>query len=372
MLVLADPEDTFRIVLVVHHEIMPVCRQYMEGECRYDPCRFVHDDTLCYDHWKHGVCSAAACSMSHPDSVRTPRDNRKANGATSRRLETDPSTKGATQPKDQSSVSRGKSSQNAQRPDRGPRSNRRAGQRTVDEYDADSSNEPVAMPRGKGMSKLPMPKVNTENFEPSHEPCTMRVVIDLSSTRLSVKLAVRDVLCAPCIFNRPGDASFYDELVKEIQSCGVHEDRLLKSWHGDSHWIADDTTGWKKNCPTFNEVVSRLKTFFSMDVKATRFNWYKDTSEWKPYHFDAAAVKPDKARTQNFTVGVSFGATRDAAFECAKTKTTVCFPQPNGYVYCFSRDTNILWRHGILQETTVRSEGRISIILWGWVDQEEC
>ena len=25
-----------------------------------------------------------------------------------------------------------------------------------------------------------------------------------------------------------------------------------------------------------------------------RFNWYRDSSEWKPFHHDAAAVKEDK------------------------------------------------------------------------------
>jgi len=47
---------------------------------------------------------------------------------------------------------------------------------------------------------------------------------------------------------------------------------------------------------------------------------YRDSSEWKPFHHDAAAVKADKAQTQNFTVAVSFGMERDAAFEHAKTK----------------------------------------------------
>ena len=31
-----------------------------------------------------------------------------------------------------------------------------------------------------------------------------------------------------------------------------------------------------------------------MDVQATRLNWYRDSSEWKPFHHDAAALKPDK------------------------------------------------------------------------------
>ena len=107
-----------------------------------------------------------------------------------------------------------------------------------------------------------------------------------------------------------------------------------------------------------------------MNVQATRLNWYKDTDDWKPFHHDAAAMKPDKARTQNMTVAVSFGAERDAAFEHAKTKTVISMPQPNGTVYTFGRDVNILWRHGIPQvhPDNYRDEGRISIICWGWMD----
>ena len=41
-------------------------------------------------------------------------------------------------------------------------------------------------------------------------------------------------------------------------------------------------------------VLEKIVDFFKMDVKATRFNWYRDSNDWKPYHHDAAAVKPDK------------------------------------------------------------------------------
>ena len=34
-----------------------------------------------------------------------------------------------------------------------------------------------------------------------------------------------------------------------------------------------------------------MTEYFKMDVKATRFNWYRNSSEWKPFHHDAAAVK---------------------------------------------------------------------------------
>merc|ERR1719187_1092198 len=116
-----------------------------------------------------------------------------------------------------------------------------------------------------------------------------------------------------------------------------------------THVIADDKANWKRNCPTFSMVIDKMAEYFNMDVKATRFNWYRDSSEWKPFHHDAAAVKPHMARTQNFTCAVSFGAERDAAFEHAETKTVVSMPQANGMVYTFGQDVNIRWRHGILQ-----------------------
>ena len=43
-----------------------------------------------------------------------------------------------------------------------------------------------------------------------------------------------------------------------------------------------------------------MAAYFDMDVNATRLNWYRDSSEWKPFHNDAAAMKEIFARTQNF------------------------------------------------------------------------
>ena len=72
--------------------------------------------------------------------------------------------------------------------------------------------------------------------------------------------------------------------------------QLFKLWHGDTHIIADDKKGWKEKCPTFNMIIDKIKDFFNMDIQATRFNWYKDSEQWKPFHHDAAAIKPDKAK----------------------------------------------------------------------------
>jgi len=222
--------------------------------------------------------------------------------------------------------------------------------------------------------KLSRPKKNTENFNPCHEAPPMRVVVATPGlAKYDRQSTTRDVIIVSDLFGDPGDMTIYNKLLHEIQTSGVPEQQLWKLWHGDSHVIADDKRNWKEVCPTFSYVVERLRNYFDMDIKATRFNWYRNTSEWKPFHHDAAAMKPDKARTQNFTVAVSFGCERDAAFEHAETKTVVAMPQPNGTIYTFGRDVNIIWRHGILQvpPEQQREDGRISIIAWGWVPQTE-
>lgn len=219
-----------------------------------------------------------------------------------------------------------------------------------------------------------MPKRNTVNFEPSHEPTQMRIIVaDPGLKKYNRTYQTRDVVLVNDIFCSPDDLSIYQRLLKEIEECGVDSQKLWQLWHGDSHLIADDSRAWKEKCPTFSWIVEKMASYFGMEVKATRMNWYRDSKEWKPFHFDAAAMKEKYAATQNFTLAVSFGAEREAAFEHDKTKTIISMPQPNGAVYTFGRDVNIIWRHGILQVPPERysDAGRISIIAWGWVDMQE-
>lgn len=220
----------------------------------------------------------------------------------------------------------------------------------------------------QGMVRSGQKVKNTECFEPLARPVDMRITYDLGTKRLGTPMTSRDVLLVPNLFADFAPGELYAKLQEEISGCGVEGDKLLKLWHGDSHYIADDHTAWKQQAPVFHMIVERIRDFFGMDMQATRFNWYQDTSQWKPFHHDAAAIKAKQAATQNFTVGVSFGATRDVAFEEVKSKTVISMPQPDGCIYAFAKDTNILWKHGILKESEIRPEGRISIICWGWVD----
>ena len=124
----------------------------------------------------------------------------------------------------------------------------------------------------------------------------MRVVVSTGLKKSNVKLTTRDIVLVSHLFNDMPDV--YDNILKEIHESVKNEDKLWKSWHNDSHFIADDKAeNWKEKSKTFTAVIKKIRDYFGMDIKATRLNWYKDQSEWKPFHHDAAAVKPDKAKT---------------------------------------------------------------------------
>lgn len=296
----------------------------MYKKCDREDCKFTHDKNLCFYYWKYQSCKYNdQCKKYHNLTITM---------GNSKNLET---SNAGNENKKKSKYTK----------------------KSKDKYN-------------KNINKK---KKNTECFEPMIKPVDMRVVYDNSNLKNSVELTTRDVLLAPNVFSDFKSGEIYQKLLNEIDTCNIPKDKLLKMWHGNdkiegTHLIADDKTKWKEECPTFKLVIDRISSFFNMDIQATRFNWYKDTSQWKPFHFDAAAVKPEKADVQNFTVAVSFGVTRDAAFEHADTKSVISMPQRDGCIYAFAKDTNIIWRHGILQDNQLKEEGRISIIAWGWVD----
>ena len=209
---------------------------------------------------------------------------------------------------------------------------------------------------------------NTENFEPSSRPHNMIVKLCLATDKIDLNPEKGDVVIYPCIFSK--DKDYFTPLLKEIENCSIDNNKLWKLWHGDTHLIVDDKLEWKKECPTFNEIIKKLVDFFKVDAQATRFNLYRD-GEWKPYHHDAAAVDPHKAEKQNITIGVSFGNTREIAFQYAKNnvkeeeRATISFPLTNGSVYSFGNQVNTDWRHGVPKSMEGKNDKRISIIIWG-------
>jgi hypothetical protein len=204
---------------------------------------------------------------------------------------------------------------------------------------------------------------NTVDFTPNYEKSAMNILVSTSKKIYNSN----DLIIVPDFLN---DTDIYNKLLKEIDNSGIDKNQLWKLWHGDNHLIADDNLNWKDKVPTFQYIINHIEKYFNMEVKSTRFNYYKDSNDWKPFHHDAAAIKENIAKNQNFTVGVSFGAIRDIAFQHSKTKTVISIPLFDSYAYAFSKDINIDWKHGIPQINPENgfSEGRISIIAWGKVD----
>lgn len=195
---------------------------------------------------------------------------------------------------------------------------------------------------------------NTENYKPRTRNPDMRILVNRQPETQA------DVVIITDLFTSDEGTYYMSEILNQMRN----KTTVWKSWHGDNHLIADDSLDWKSGCSAFNEVINRIEKYFHMTTKATRLNWYKTGNDFKPYHHDASAVKPDKARRQNITVGVNFGADRIISFEHAQSKTVVDIPLKNGDVYAFMRDVNVEWRHGVPQGKTHGE--RISIIDWGW------
>lgn len=321
-----------------------ICKHYVQGKCKKGTeCDYIHIDNICRFHF-FGTCSHGEnCTRSHDYKL----------GGSGPGFVPKPKSNGNNQTNE------------------------------ANEANDEKKNH-------KTNKKHKLVKTNTESFEPFDATADMRIMCgNPTSPVYNWPYGAHDVILVNGLFDSPDFAqgNLYEKLLGEINGFGdkaknKNQD-IWKLWHGDTHYIADDHKNFKDKCPTFLMVVDKLREYFKCNVKATRFNWYSDDTQFKPLHFDAAAVDPAKAKTQNITIGVSFGGTRDVLFANAKTKTKVNIPLPNGSIYCFLRDTNIKWRHGIpcvnkIQNSKSGSDvqiepgpGRVSIILWGWVDITE-
>lgn len=203
---------------------------------------------------------------------------------------------------------------------------------------------------------------NTESFIPNNNEPDIRILFNKPITNGN-EISICTNIFTDYSNNK---STIYDRLFSEIGN------EVFKPWHGDSHLIADDSheIDWKSKSPTFEFIVKQLCSFFCMTPGATRLNYYGDSLDWKPYHHDAAALKPNKANTQNITVGVSFGETREISFESTHKeldkRIRINFPLDYGVVYSFGNKVNVDFRHGIPQLKYHTNNGRISIIIWGY------
>ena len=118
---------------------------------------------------------------------------------------------------------------------------------------------------------------------------------------------------------------------------------------------------------TFRTVVERMASYFDVDVYATRLNFYRDGSDWKPYHHDSHAFGAN-GRKEDFTMGASFGAQRALSFLHEPSASSFEFPQKNGDVFAFSSEVNAAMQHGVPRLSGHEQfvvNPRFSVIAWG-------
>jgi len=219
---------------------------------------------------------------------------------------------------------------------------------------------------------------NTESFDPQSTLVRPDFRVQFGSNKKEVfdkKLKHDDVIMVPEFFCAEDDWGLYYKLVEEIGEVQKNEKKAeWISWHEGAHLISKAPEG----SSTFDSIVKKMLKYYNIDEKkpyGTRFNWYVDSSDWKPFHHDSAAFNPQRARSQDITIGASFGATRELAFihatpQINNNKVRVYFPNTNGMMISFGRDANINWKHGInalskKEKEESGNKGRISIILWG-------
>merc|ERR1712000_530215 len=112
------------------------------------------------------------------------------------------------------------------------------------------------------------------------------------------------------------------------------------------------------------EIIDILESYFDCEIFATRLNFYADNSAWKPFHKDSHAYAKGGIK-EDFTIGLSLGATRALVFKHAEGEQQFSFPQANGDVFAFDTKVNDKFLHGVPKAKERVVGPRFSIIAWG-------
>ena len=135
---------------------------------------------------------------------------------------------------------------------------------------------------------------NTESFDPRSTLVrpSMRIVVGPNKPVYDKPLKHDDVVIVPEFFCKEDDWALYYKLVeemREVQNAESNPDKKGSewiSWHEGAHLISKNPKG----SSTYNEIQAKISKYFEIenDKVGTRFNWYRDSSDWKPFHHDSA------------------------------------------------------------------------------------
>jgi hypothetical protein len=134
--------------------------------------------------------------------------------------------------------------------------------------------------------------------------------------------------------------------------CPSTDYTLLKDLTADLQNYGHDASGssfinWSQHLkfenpsfsPTFQSILARLEAYFNVEILATRLNFYRDGSDWKPFHHDSHAYGHG-GKKEDFTMGASFGSMRELAFRHEGSGLQFNFPQGNGDIFAFDSDVS--------------------------------
>eukprot|EP00758_Cryptobia_borreli_P004815 Tbor_TRINITY_DN4598_c0_g1::TRINITY_DN4598_c0_g1_i1::g.15758::m.15758 len=181
-----------------------------------------------------------------------------------------------------------------------------------------------------------------------------RLIDDFSAIIKGECIYLENFMC------KTSDLTMFDSLKEELVAhSGESLDRNgLMDW--SKHQVYENP---ESISTVFRGIIAALAEYFDIDVYATRLNYYKDGKQWKPYHHDSHAYG-GKALREDFTVGVSLGATRSLSFLHEPSRYSFAFPQKNGDVFAFTTEVNKKFMHGVPRATDNIGD-RFSIIAWG-------
>ena len=168
------------------------------------------------------------------------------------------------------------------------------------------------------------------------------------------------ILDGNCIYlpNFFGSSTNYDIIVDLAKDLENNMGSGMVSWSKHFKYENPDFS------PTFRKIVNRMADHFDIEIYHPRLNFYKDGSDWKPFHHDSHAYG-NKSLREDFTMGASFGASRELAILHDKTEQQFRFPQNNGDIFAFTSKVNQLFQHGVPKSNKIDIGPRFSIIVWG-------
>lgn len=154
-----------------------------------------------------------------------------------------------------------------------------------DENLENRADDPRVNERGNKVQKKGGGGRNTESFDPASTLVRpdMRVLVGPNREVLGKPLKHDDVLVVPEFFCAEDDWSIYYELVREMRDAqenpSANPNSQWISWHEGAHLISKNPNGSSR----YQAIQDKIATYFGIEKKSvgTRFNWYRDASDWK-------------------------------------------------------------------------------------------